>query len=66
MQQNNLVLFESKQVRRYYDSEKEVWYFSVVDIVQALTDSTNPTDYLKKLRKRDVELGFTWGQTVPR
>ncbi|HRO45788.1 hypothetical protein [Agriterribacter sp.] len=33
------------------------WYFSVVDIVAAFTDSINPIDYLKKLRKRDSELG---------
>ena len=65
MPQNNLVLFESKQVRRYYDSEKEVWYFSVVDIVQALTDSINPTDYLKKLRKRDAEFGAYLGTNCP-
>jgi DNA-damage-inducible protein D len=61
----NLVLFESKQVRRFYDSEKEVWYFSVVDIVQALTDSSNPTDYLKKLRKRDKILGAFLGTNCP-
>jgi len=65
MSNQNLVLFESKQVRRFYDSEKEVWYFSVVDIVQALTDSINPTDYLKKLRKRDNELGIYLGTNCP-
>ena len=65
MSNQNLVLFESKQVRRYYDNEKEVWYFSVVDIVQALTDSVNPTDYLKKLRKRDIELGNYLGTNCP-
>jgi DNA-damage-inducible protein D len=65
MSTQNLVLFESKQVRRFYDSEKEVWYFSVVDIVQALTDSVNPTDYLKKLRKRDNELGSYLGTNCP-
>lgn len=65
MSNQNLVLFESKQVRRFYDSENEVWYFSVVDIVQALTDSINPTDYLKKLRKRDNELGIYLGTNCP-
>lgn len=65
MNNQNLVLFESKQVRRFYDNEMEVWYFSVVDIVQALTDSVNATDYLKKLRKRDVELGIYIGTNCP-
>jgi DNA-damage-inducible protein D len=65
MDQSNLVLFESKRVRRYYDAKNEVWYFSVVDIVEALTDSVNPTDYLKKLRKRDTELGAYLGTNCP-
>jgi DNA-damage-inducible protein D len=45
MSYNNIVLFENRQVRRYYDGEKEIWYFSIVDIVEALTESVNPTDY---------------------
>jgi hypothetical protein len=57
MSNQNVILFENRQVRRYYDTEKETWYFSIVDIVEALTESVNPTDYLKKLRKRDFELG---------
>jgi prophage antirepressor-like protein len=59
------VLFENRQVRRYYDSENEIWYFSIVDIVEALTESVNPTDYLKKLRKRDTELGTYLGTNCP-
>ena len=65
MPKNDLILFESKQVRRYYDAENEIWFFSVVDIIQALTDSVNPTDYLKKLRKRDAELGAYLGTNCP-
>ncbi len=41
-------LFESKKVRTVWDSETEQWYFSVVDVVEVLTDSVNPTDYIKK------------------
>ena len=65
MNNQNIVLFENRQVRRYYDSENEIWYFSIVDIVEALTESVNPTDYLKKLRKRDTELGTYLGTNCP-
>lgn len=65
MENKALVIFEDKQVRRYYDADTEIWYFSVVDIVGALTDSINPTDYLKKLRKRDIELGTYLGTNCP-
>ncbi len=65
MSSQNIILFDNRQVRRFYDSKNEVWYFSIVDIVEALTESINPTDYLKKLRKRDVELGFYIGTNCP-
>lgn len=58
-------LFEGKQVRVLWNEEEEKYYFSVVDIVQVLTDSANPTDYLKKMRKRDEELGFFLGTNCP-
>lgn len=63
--ENSIAVFESKQIRRHYDNETEVWYFSLVDIVAALTDSSNPTDYLKKMRKRDVELNNYLGTNCP-
>jgi DNA-damage-inducible protein D len=61
----SLVLFESIKIRRVYVEETETWFFSIVDIVEALTDSSNPTDYLKKLRKRDLELGTYLGTNCP-
>lgn len=61
----SLAVFENKQVRRHYDEKSEIWYFSIVDIVEALTDSANATDYLKKLRKRDTELGSYIGTNCP-
>lgn len=61
----NVKLFESKRIRSHWDEEQEKWYFSVVDVVEALTESTNPTDYLKKLRKRDPELGIYIGTNCP-
>jgi prophage antirepressor-like protein len=65
MNNQNIILFENRQVRRYYDIETEIWYFSIVDILEVLTESVNPTDYLKKLRKRDTELGAYLGTNCP-
>ena len=41
---NEIKLFESKQVCSVWNNEKEEWYFSVVDVVAVLTDSKNPSD----------------------
>lgn len=63
---SQLVLFEQKQVRRAWHGE--AWWFVLVDVVVALTDSANPPDYLKKLKKRDRYLGEAFkggGQIVP-
>ena len=67
MKQNKikLVIFDGKKIRRKWIEKTETWYFSVVDIVSVLTESTNPTDYLKKLRKRDPELGNYIGTNCP-
>ena len=64
VKQNSIQLFEEKKVRTVWDSELEEWYFSVVDVVAVLTESSNPTDYIKKIRKRDEELSKGWGQIV--
>ena len=58
-------LFEEKQVRRAWNAEDEKWYFSIDDVVQALTGSVNVKDYIKKLRKRDPELDSYWGTNCP-
>lgn len=58
-------LFEQKQVRSVWNEEEEQWYFSIVDVIAVLTDSVNPTDYLKKIRKRDPELGSYLGTNCP-
>ena len=62
---HSLAIFENFRVRRYYDEKTETWFFSVVDIVYALTNSSNPTDYLKKLRKRDSEFASYLGTNCP-
>lgn len=63
--QESIKIFEEKRIRTLWDEEQEKWYFSVVDVVQVLTDSVNPTDYLKKMRKRDPELGKFLGTNCP-
>ena len=57
-------LFQEKRIRTVWDDEQEKWYFCVADMVEALTDSVNPTDYIKKMKKRDPELAKGWGQIV--
>ena len=63
---NEMALFEQRPVRRLFQQEE--WWFVVSDIVGALTDSPNPSDYLKKLRRRDPSLADAFkggGQFVP-
>lgn len=56
---NALALFEEKQIRKTWKDDK--WYFSVVDVIYALTDSNDPKQYIKRLRTRDIELQTNWG-----
>jgi hypothetical protein len=49
---NDIAVFEEKNIRRVYDEKSETWYFSVVDIVQVLTDSPDPGAYWRKLKQR--------------
>lgn len=58
-------LFEGKKVRIAWDAEQEKYYFAVADIVQLLTDTVNPRDYIKKMLRRDPELKSKWGTICP-
>jgi len=51
-EEKSLVAFEKYKIRRFYDEKNETWYFSVVDVVGALTDSANPRDYWFKMKIR--------------
>lgn len=64
-QNETIKLFEEKKVRTIWDDTQEKWYFSVLDVVQVLTDSVNPTDYFKKMRKRDEQLALFVGTNCP-
>lgn len=50
-----LNIFEGNEIRSIWDSEKEEYYFSVVDVISALTESTNPRDYWYRLKVRMTE-----------
>lgn len=63
-QKQAIQLFEEKKIRTVWDDEQEKWYFSIADVVEVLTDSKNPTDYIKKMKKRDPRLAEGWGQIV--
>ena len=52
MNEKSLAVFESYKIRRHYDEATETWYFSVTDVVGALTDSVNPRDYWFKMKVR--------------
>lgn len=58
-------LFEDKKIRIVWNEEDEKYYFAVADIVQVLTDSVNPRDYIKKMLRRDPELKSRWGTICP-
>ncbi len=60
-QRQALKLFEDRKVRTVWDDQTEEWYFSVVDVIAVLTDSTDPKQYIKRMKSRDEELKSNWG-----
>ena len=51
-QLTKIAVFKGKQIRRYWDDEKQMWYFSVVDVIEILTESPNPRSYWKVFKNR--------------
>ena len=49
---SNIKLFEEKKVRTYWDASEEQWYFSIIDVIEILTNSSNPRDYWFKMKVR--------------
>lgn len=61
-----LRVFDEKLIRTIWDEEQEKWYFCINDIISVLTDCKDPSDYFKKIRKRDPELdSFVRGTICP-
>jgi DNA-damage-inducible protein D len=54
---NSIKLFESKKVLSHWDEEKEVWYFSVIDIIEILTGSSIPKRYWSDLKRKLTKEG---------
>ena len=52
MTKSALAIFEDFKIRRHYDEKKETWYFSIVDVIYALTQSNNPRKYWSVLKTR--------------
>lgn len=62
--ENLVVLFNQKQVRRHWDENQELWYFSIVDVVSVLTDSKRPRRYWNDLKKKLQEEGSELSEKI--
>ena len=58
---SNIKLFQDKKIRSVWNDDEEQWYFSIVDVVEALTNSNDPKQYIKRMRSRDEALNSNWG-----
>lgn len=58
---SNIKIFESRKIRSTFNEVEQKWYFSLADVVEALTDSTDVKQYIKRMRQRDHELNANWG-----
>jgi DNA-damage-inducible protein D len=58
--ETSIAVFKGKEIRKTIHNNE--WWFVIVDVVSALTDSVDPTGYIKDMRRRDVELSKGWGQ----
>lgn len=61
MDNKGIMLFDGQKVRSVWNEEDEKWYFSIVDIVEILSESNNPKQYIKKMKMRDESLASSWG-----
>lgn len=54
---SNIKLFEDKKIRTFYNEEEEMWYFSVIDVIETLTGSSIPKRYWSDLKKKLIGEG---------
>lgn len=58
--EQDLIAFEDAEIRRAWHNEE--WWFVIIDVIKTLTDSTNPSRYVKDMRRRDAELAAAWSE----
>ena len=61
---SNIKIFESKKVRTHWDEEKEKWYFSIIDVIEILTDSPRPRKYWNALKTKLANEGSELSQKM--
>lgn len=61
---SSIIIFNQKQVRRTWDVERELWYFSVVDVIEILTDTQRPRKYWNDLKKKLSEEGSQLSEKI--
>ena len=63
MKNNKIILFQGNKIRRIWHNDE--WFFSILDIIQVLTGSLDPKQYIKRLQQSDPALNSKWGANTP-
>lgn len=58
-EESSLIVFEDSQIRRTWHNDE--WWFVILDVVEVVAESSNPSRYIKDMRRRDKDLGVIWG-----
>ncbi len=61
---NKIISFNNKRIRRHWDEEKELWYFSIIDVIEILTESPRPRKYWNALKTKLTEEGSELSQKL--
>ena len=64
MENTNIQLFEQKQVRSVWDEEQEKWYFSIVDVIEILTENSRPRKYWSDLKAKLLKEGSELSENI--
>ncbi len=64
IQQNKIQLFRERKVRTLWDDEKELCYFSIIDVIEILTDSNRPRKYWNDLKRKLQDVGSQLSEKI--